>query len=90
MDDSVTTLTLGERRMEILFGLLCVFCYVMIGILMTKLFIVTSGWTDIYDDLDSESDVEIAWIVMFWPVFTVFWLVAIAALPLLALIRKIF
>lgn len=57
---------------------------------MTKLFIVTSGWTDIYDDLDSESDVEIAWIVMFWPVFTVFWLVAIAALPLLALIRKIF
>lgn len=88
MDDSVTTLTLGERRMEILFGLLCVFCYVMIGILMAKLFIVTSGWTDIYDDISE--DTEIAWIVMFWPVFTVFWLVAIAALPLLALIRKIF
>lgn len=79
---------LGEKRMEILFGLLCVFGYVMVGILMTKLFIATSGWTGIYDDITE--DTEIAWIVTFWPIFAVFWVVAIAGLPLLALIRKIF
>lgn len=87
MDDSVTPM-LSEKRMEILFGLLCVAGYVMIGILMTKLFIVTSGWTGIYDD--TTEDTEIAWIVTFWPIFSVFWIVAIAALPLLALIRKLF
>lgn len=55
---------------------------------MTKLFIATSGWTGIYDDVTE--DTEIAWIVTFWPIFSVFWVVAIAGLPLLALIRKIF